>query len=361
MADPLPKTKLVRDAIRTIGEALSLEPEDLHDHETWTFLGLNDLLAQATAADLTSQGIPIAAQDFTTYRDVGTFKRFLQGEDPAPPATNPEPHAGESTNIEDPWTGIPKPKVPISVVLQGTPERSEVVLFLFPDGSGAGTAYHTLPALGEGICVVALNSPFLRQAQHFTCSVERLARLWLAEVQRLQPRGRPFTLGGWSAGGYYAFEVAKLLRAAHAPVARLLLIDSPCRLAFAALPVEVVRQLTRTGLLGGRQPPAWMEEHFIATVLAVDGYMPSPMARGQSPENVDLIWCREGLVDSVQASGLEVDIDVDVTRFLLEPRGELGTERWEDLVPGSQCQVWSMSGHHFQVAQPPHVSRSRIP
>lgn len=345
---------VIRAAFQTIGEALSLEPDEFQDDEKWTFLGLNRLLAKATASDLRNQGVNVVEGDFETFATVGEFKKFLGGQKAGvSDSTLPMDNTSEP---EDPWLGIPKPNVPISVILQGTPETSKKTVFLFPDGSGAGTAYKSLPPLGVDICLVALNSPFLRQAHEFTCSIERMAKLWLGELQRLQPKSRPYILGGWSAGGYSAFEVAKLLTQAHATVERLILIDSPCRLAFAALPVNVVQQLTLKGLLGGKEPPAWMVSHFTAIVLAIDKYMPTPMLSSQVPANVDMIWCREGLVDNIKDSGLDVDPSVNVTRFLLEPRDSLGTEGWEKLLPGAEYSVNFMTGHHFQVAQPPHVS-----
>nr|POE62417.1 hypothetical protein CFP56_68792 [Quercus suber] len=115
--------------------------------------------------------------------NIGAFKRFLQVENSEPPAASPEPRGGENANVEDLLTETTKPKVPSSVVLQGTVERLRCVVFLFPHCSDAGTAQHTLRMPEIRICPVALNSP---QAQHFTCSIDRLARLWQAEMQPLQ-------------------------------------------------------------------------------------------------------------------------------------------------------------------------------
>jgi len=340
-------------ALEIIGEAVSIDPSDFQDHETWKFLGVGDLLASAIASDLKAQiGMEMTADDFEKYPTVGTLKAFLQGDDES--ALNipqiPEP--------EDPWKGVPKPKVPLSVVLQGQPSKSSVKIFLFPDGSGAGTSYGTLPPLGSSICLIGLNSPFLRQAQDFTCSIERMARLWVSEVCKLQPKG-PYTLGGWSAGGYYATEVAKLLTAAGEKIMRIILIDSPCRLEFEALPEHVVEELTRNGLMGAsgeKKAPQWLVQHFTSTVISVDKYMPTPMAHKDVPAIVNFIWVREGLVKKVADSGLKVDMNVKVTRFLLEPRGELKTAGWEKLFPGAEYTFDYMSGNHFQITQPPHVN-----
>lgn len=350
----------VTRALEIIGEAISLEPDDFADHETWKFLGLGDLLASATASDLSSQlGVKVTPEDFEKYPTVGAFKAFLKGED----ASASSSAATSAPEPADPWEGIPKPKVPLSVVLQGSPSTSKATIFLFPDGSGAGTSYGTLPTLDEGVCVVGLNSPFLRQAQAFTCSIVRMARLWVDEVRKIQGqggKGNEYVLGGWSAGSYYAFEVAKLLTAGGEKVGRLLVIDSPCRLFYEALPEQVVAELTRKGLMGagasGKKAPEWLVQHFTSTVISVETYMPTPMQPKDVPGKVDFIWVREGLVKSVAGSGLEVDLNVKVTRFLLEPRGELKSEGWEKLLPGAQHTYDYMTGNHFQITQPPHVS-----
>lgn len=370
----------IQKCFEIIGEALSLEPDDFQDNETWNFLGLGDLLAKATASDLANEtGTTILPSDFEKHQTVGAFKNFLRGgggESTTTTATTTtttttttdqtKPPNGTTTTTTaadeptDPWQGVPKPKVPLSVLLQGKPSPTSTTIFLFPDGSGAGTSYGTLPPLGPNTCLIGLNSPFLRQARDFTCSIERMARLWHAEILRLQPSG-PYVLGGWSAGGYYAFEMAKLLAAGGRVVKQLVLIDSPCRLEFEALPAQVVEELTRKGLMGAsasgaKKAPEWLVQHFTSTVLSVERYMPTAMATQDVPAKVNFVWVREGLVKSVAESGLEVDLDVKVTRFLLEPRGELKSAGWERLLPGAEYGFDYMTGNHFQITQTPHVS-----
>ena len=358
----------VERALEIIGEAISIDPADFEDHETWKFLGFGDLLAAATASDLSSQiDVKVTADDFKKYPTVGAFKAFLKGDSlPAPAANGAATTTAAPATLnepQDPWEGVPKPKVPLSVVLQNQPSTASTTIFLFPDGSGAGTSYGTLPAIGAHVCLVGLNSPFLRQAQSFTCSIERMARLWVDEVRRIQPRGKGFVLGGWSAGGYYAFEVAKLLVAAGETVDKMIVIDSPCRLLYEALPEQVVAELTRKGLMGAsgaKKAPEWLVQHFTSTVISVDKYMPTPMAEKDVPAKVDFIWVKEGLVKSVAESGLDVDMSVKVTRFLLEPRGDLKSEGWEKLLPGAKYRFEYMTGNHFQITQPPHVGHPFI-
>ncbi|MEU9076961.1 amino acid adenylation domain-containing protein [Kitasatospora sp. NPDC048538] len=56
-------------------------------------------------------------------------------------------------------------------------------------------------------------------------SVEELADSYLTALRRVQPQG-PYTIGGWSFGGFVAFEIARRLRAAGDEVTRLLVLDT---------------------------------------------------------------------------------------------------------------------------------------
>lgn len=56
-------------------------------------------------------------------------------------------------------------------------------------------------------------------------TVEEIADSYLAALRRVQPHG-PYTLGGWSFGGFVAFEMARRLRASGEDVARLVLLDT---------------------------------------------------------------------------------------------------------------------------------------
>lgn len=346
----------VEKSLEIIGEAVGLEASDFSDNETWKFLGLGDLLASATASDLQNQvDAKIPSDVFAKYPTVGDLKQFISNG-----AANGTKNAGPTKAVQPPVDDdqpIPKPKVPLAVALQGRPSSSKTTVFLFPDGSGAGTSYGTLPQIHPSVCLVGLNSPFLRQADHFTCSIERMARVWVEEVRKQQPHG-PYILGGWSAGGYYAYEVAKILIAAGEKIDKLILIDSPCRVIYEALPKTVVDELTRKGLMGAsgeKKAPEWLVQHFISTVLSVDLYHPTPMERQHVPKTY-FIWVKEGLVKSVAESGLNVDLNVKVTRFLLEPRNEFESNGWESLLPGADMKFYTMTGNHFQITQPPHVS-----
>ncbi|MGR4882546.1 amino acid adenylation domain-containing protein [Streptomyces sp. LARHCF249] len=56
-------------------------------------------------------------------------------------------------------------------------------------------------------------------------SVEEIAASYIEAMRRVQPSG-PYVVGGWSFGGFVAFEIARQLRAAGEDIARLVLLDT---------------------------------------------------------------------------------------------------------------------------------------
>ncbi|GGW70849.1 amino acid adenylation domain-containing protein [Streptomyces caelestis] len=56
-------------------------------------------------------------------------------------------------------------------------------------------------------------------------SVEEIAASYIEAIRRVQPSG-PYVIGGWSFGGFVAFEMARQLRAAGEDIARLVLLDT---------------------------------------------------------------------------------------------------------------------------------------
>ncbi|MFJ4823538.1 amino acid adenylation domain-containing protein [Streptomyces bacillaris] len=56
-------------------------------------------------------------------------------------------------------------------------------------------------------------------------TVEEIAARYIESIRRVQPSG-PYTIGGWSFGGFVAFEIARQLRAAGERLQRLVLLDT---------------------------------------------------------------------------------------------------------------------------------------
>jgi acyl-coenzyme A synthetase/AMP-(fatty) acid ligase/thioesterase domain-containing protein len=99
-------------------------------------------------------------------------------------------------------------------------------LFLVAGGGGLGVAF--IPwarRLGPDRPTWALQSPALEGRGLPDRSVRSLARRYVAEIRRVQPRG-PYHIAGHSFGGLVAFEMAHQLRDAGHEVAFLGLLDS---------------------------------------------------------------------------------------------------------------------------------------
>jgi thioesterase domain-containing protein len=115
--------------------------------------------------------------------------------------------------------------------------------------------------------------------------VETLIDRYAAEVRRVQPTG-PYLLGGLSAGGLMALEIALRLRADGQAVAQLLLLDSPTTVS------PFFHSLYRAGHTRARGlfPAArddeprllsilralFVDEGFQAHLQAARGYQPEP-------------------------------------------------------------------------------------
>ncbi|WP_432094687.1 amino acid adenylation domain-containing protein [Streptomyces sp. bgisy100] len=74
-------------------------------------------------------------------------------------------------------------------------------------------------------------------------SMEEIAASYVSALRRIQPHG-PYTISGWSFGGFAAFEIARQLREAGEEVSRLILLDT------TAVDTEQRNQYTEDALLG---------------------------------------------------------------------------------------------------------------
>ncbi|KAK7725584.1 putative secondary metabolism biosynthetic enzyme [Diaporthe eres] len=187
-----------------------------------------------------------------------------------------------------------------------------------------------------------------------------LSAIWARGIQKIQPHG-PYRLGGWSAGGYYAFEVMKYLQSEGEAMDKIVLIDSPCRTKFETLPLDVVRYLSSHQLMGDKdssQTPKWLVDHFEVTLNAVEQYKPAKMSvvPVEAAPDVHIIWATDGVLPRGGATQAGLDCGIKVTRFLLEERIDLGPNGWETLFTGaSKIFIATMPGNHFNIVYKPYV------
>lgn len=339
-------------ALKIIAQESGLEPGEIIETDDMEFatLGINRILATAILSHLRGPRGEALPQDiFDQKPTVGAFRRFY--ETPIQLNVTPgRPAAPTKLNRV-------ASSVPLSIVLQNNLASSRHTIFLLPDGSGSAMAYANLPLVHPTVCVVGMNSPYLRDASAYHCSVEDLASQWVHEIYRRQPQG-PYIVGGWSAGGYYSYEVAKRLLQDGHTVEKLILIDSPCRTVFESLSMEVVNYLSSRNLMGNwgsEGPPDWLVQHFRSTLAAVGNYRPQPIASAGGMETY-IIWSRDGVLDQHTLANSGLDMSVKVSRFLLQGKDDLGPNGWDELVPSKEIAIATQSGTHFTMINEPHVS-----
>ena len=324
---------------------------DLTGDTEFADLGVDDLLAESIVSKVAEEmTLELPAATFNMYPTADSLQAHLGRVFDSKPVTTVREKAKPTPLV----TGV---SGPLSMVLQGWIGSSKRILFLLPDGSGSGMAYAMLPTVDPDICVVALNSPYIRCSKEQTFSVQGIAAIWADEIRRRQPQG-PYLLGGWSAGGYYSYEVAKILHNNGQRVTKLILIDSPCRLVYGELPMEVVHYLSTHNLMGNwgsKQPPAWMVNHFDMSIRAIADYVPTPMESSTLP-NVYIIWARDGVFKETSSAQSQLSYDDKVTRMLMERPDTDGPLGWDMLFPAIPLKVAQMPGNHFTIVFPPHVS-----
>lgn len=245
-----------------------------------------------------------------------------------------------------------------SILLQGNPKTASKSLFLFPDGSGSATSYAFIPNISPDVCVYGLNCPFMKTPEDYTCGIDGVSELYLAEVKRRQPHG-PYCLGGWSAGGVVAFEVALQLLKEGETISRLVLIDSPCPIRLEPLPSRLHHFFDSIGLLGSGNPtgpPGWLLPHFESSIANLTAYKPSNMDPKKAPKTF-AIWARDGVckypTDPRPPPSAD---DPKSMRWLLNDRTDFGFNGWDKLLGAENITTTSMAGNHFTMMRAPLVS-----
>ncbi|KAL5114384.1 polyketide synthase [Pleosporales sp. CAS-2024a] len=244
-----------------------------------------------------------------------------------------------------------------SVLLQGNPKVATKKFFLVPDGSGSATSYISIPNISPDMAVYGLNCPFMKCPEKWTCGVEGVAQIYLNEIKRRQPEG-PYLIGGWSAGGVMAYEVAKQLVNNGEKVESLVLIDAPCPVALDPLPARLHIFFDQIGLLGTGKPggtPSWLLPHFASAIQNLKDYDPVPMDPKTAPP-VLAIWCTDGVCpnpDDPRPPPGEGE-DPAPMKWLLNNRTIFDDNGWSQLLPKDNFEYAVMGGNHFTMMKGEH-------
>ena len=362
-----------------IAKEIGVTKDEIYETDDFSDLGLDDVLSRSIIGQIKEQiNLDLPPNVFRTNRSATEVRNYL-GEHHE--IRNQDARGGSSIQVRSIETNHQtldhhparpiKPRAPLSIVLQGRPSTAQKTIFLLPDGSGSAMVYSQFPQISKSVCIVAFNSPFLinynGNSISFNTSIENLCLIWVEEIRRRQPRG-PYILGGYSAGGYYAFEVAKQLRREGEKVEKLVLIDSPCRVEYGAPQTEAIRFLSDHGMLGDwgaeKKTPDWFVRHFQGTIDAVERYTPKFMG-GEGEANATempecfVIWATKGILEEadIKFSETGLDMSAKITKFMLggKKEADFGLHGWDRILPGAMIWETRVPGNHFTLVHRPNV------
>lgn len=335
-----------------ISEQCEIPRTCLDDEPDFQELGMGQVLAaEIVARYLEVTGVNISTDLLLdSEASMAKLKCFITSQ--TSPSNGKQPAKLPRTSSNKPLTNI---AIPLALSIQESQNATPEILFMLPDGSGSALSYATLPLISDNLTIYGLNSPFLRSTDGFE-TIEGLARIWITEIVKLQSKG-PYKLGGWSAGGYYVFEVAKLLQQRGEQVDTMILIDTPCRTIYEALPNEVVQYLASANLMGNwdsGKAPQWLLNHFDSSIKAIENYLPTPIS-GFSSTKVFIIWAAEPVFEEGEAEKTGIDLRPQVCKFMLLDRSDFGAQGWDTLLPGMALASAKTPGNHFTLMSSTNV------
>ncbi|XP_044721728.1 starter unit:ACP transacylase in aflatoxin biosynthesis domain-containing protein [Hirsutella rhossiliensis] len=273
-----------------------------------------------------------------------------------------------TTKLADPAPvaiSLPQPDAVNNDIVSSAPHATSIVLrrakttqgpsravFLLPDGSGSAASYGSLARLDPHTAVYGLNCPWRTNPHEMTqlgVTTDQVVSKFTAEIQRIQPHG-PYLLGGWSAGGIFAFEAARKLMAAGEVVERLLLIDAPNPIGLENPPSRMFDFFESAGVFGNmsghKAVPSWLRHHFDSVVNMLDGYVPRPLANAP-PTTV--IYARDGICKDPSVPHIQTaPDDPREMLWLLRDRTDFSAAGWASLIGAGKISVQVLDNvNHF--------------
>ncbi|KAF1812538.1 polyketide synthase [Eremomyces bilateralis CBS 781.70] len=360
-------------ARQTVAEEMGVTVSEITDTADLAELGMDSLMSLTILGSLREKtGVDLPSTFLTTNPTIedienalgmrpkpkGTIKMQAKVEAKPPNAAPTSPQLAEvNRKLHANSYDVSKFPPATSVLLQGNAKIATKKLFLFPDGSGSATSYISIPNISPDVAVFGLNCPFMKTPAQFTCGIEGVSAIYLAEVRRRQPSG-PYFIGGWSAGGVVAYEVALQLMAAGEKVERLILLDSPCPVKLEPLPARLHHFFESIGLLGTGKAggtPGWLLPHFESCIKALSAYEPAPMPKGIAPSTL-AIWATDGVCGKPgdpRPPPAEGE-DPKPMKWLLDNRTDFGDNGWAQLLGDEALTFRVMGGNHFTMMRDEH-------
>ena len=402
--------------LHAVATETGFDAEDMDPSTLFSDMGVDSLMSIAIISAFKKQtDMELPASFFNNYPTVADVRAELgnvpeaasKPEPPAVPPTtraaSPEPPAPKQA-IQSVLKKVPKLKAEVTtrasspqpaqeakpapfsnvVLMQGRSSSTDTPLFLITDGAGSSTAYIHLPPLPGGRRIYALESPFLHSPEDYTCSISDMATMYMAAIRKTQPQG-PYMIGGWSAGGVYAYETSRMLLAQGDSILGLIVIDMrvPRSIPDAMEPtMELVEQ---TGLITGIKRSGNLldlishkqKQHLLSTLKALVVFDPLPMDAAHRPDKTFIIWATQGL-DEVAGSESEgtkseapaamgevgsggagnnmEDPETGLRSWFYAKRYTFGPNGWDKLVGDKGIECHKIEADHFSMVSPPLVS-----
>lgn len=272
-----------------------------------------------------------------------------------------ESHSGKASNGSDELVNLPPHATSNLLSSPSNIARANHLLFLFPDGSGSAASYASLAScIGNDIAVYGLNCPWRKEADDMTrqgVDMDLLAGKFLAETKRiiLKKPGVPYSLGGWSAGGMIACEVARQIQNVedYPHPERIILFDSPNPIGLQNPPPRLYDFFDSIGIFGSStgKMPAWLRQHFSAFIQILDEYKPRPLLH--APPTL-IIYARDGVCKDVDGPTIEIrPDDPREMRWLLSNRTDFSGDGWATLIGRDNLHIEVIDEvNHFSMMDP---------
>ncbi|PHH63985.1 hypothetical protein CDD81_5090 [Ophiocordyceps australis] len=340
----------------SVTQALGAEVSSKHflDHET-----LGDMEAALGKA----LGLVAAAGADTVTKDA-----LVTGEAIiAPGADTATPDADTTVTPDADLLSAPPHATSILLHRPAAPAHaSRANLFLLPDGSGSAASYAALAKLDAALTVYGINCPWRTaplDMSQLGVTTRQVVAKFVAEMRRLQPHG-PYLLGGWSAGGIFAYEAVRHLMAAGQRVDQLLLIDAPNPVGLENPPPRMFDFFQRSGVFAnmgsGKTVPPWLRHHFESVVDMLDSYKPQPLPSPPPPTLV--VYARDGVCKDPSAPQMETSPDdAREMLWLLHNRTDFSASGWASLLGPDSLTVCVLDhvNHFTMMNDGPHMDTMR--
>lgn len=413
-----PSTKIMDRILAIIGEEVGISPSDLTTETEFSEIGIDSLLSLTMTSRIQEElELELASSVFVDNPTIGALQSLVLGEASNRPDANPSAQPqrddalievdsssseGSGSDLDSMTDSASSPTPPLSssATTPGVPTKwstalesysaagsysshqtdilpphatsillsspvslanAKQLLFLFPDGSGSAASYATLAScIGNDVAVYGLNCPWRKDAEDMTrldVDMDLLASKFLAETQRIicSKPNLPYSLGGWSAGGVIACEVARQIQDIQGSThpERIILIDSPNPIGLQNPPQRLYDFFDSIGTFGSSpgKMPAWLRKHFSAFIRVLDEYKPRPLAHAPSTL---IIYARDGVCKDLDGPKIEIrPEDPREMRWLLNNRTDFSGDGWASLLGRENLHIEIVDDvNHFSMMDP---------